>query len=80
MIRIHLKRDYNGLMSHLKGRFASERHFDVPITDAATVLKPNGEPLGIMITGNQNEWLQESPSPASNAVLQRDSQLARLRQ
>jgi hypothetical protein len=58
MIRLHLKHDYKELVSHLKGRFASERHFDVRITEAATVLKPNGEPLGIMITGKIDPSIQ----------------------
>jgi hypothetical protein len=58
MIRLHLKHDYKKLMSHLKGRYASERHFDGPITQPAEVLKPNGDTLGILVKGKIDSSLQ----------------------
>jgi hypothetical protein len=68
MMRLQLKHDYKKLVSHLKGRFASDRHFEVRITDVATVLKPNGDPLGILVEKKLEASLQTKTFDLLKAV------------
>lgn len=58
MMRLHLKHDYRKLMAHLKGRYASDRHFDVRVDQPAEVFKPNRDHLGILVGEKLDATLQ----------------------